>query len=102
MKKLQLASALALGFLSSACCLLPLFALTLGFGGSWVSGITMFEPYRPYLVAFALIVLAVVNYKEFFPTVKCNCEYTLNDYIRRILIILVSLVTCWMAFYPVL
>jgi mercuric ion transport protein len=43
---------------ASACCLLPLILLTLGIGGSWLSSLSLLEPYRPLFIGATLLLLA--------------------------------------------
>ena len=35
---------------ASACCVIPLILLTLGIGGSWLSSLSLLEPYRPLFI----------------------------------------------------
>ena len=39
---------------ASVCCIGPLVLLALGIGGTWISYLTVFEPYQPVFVIFTL------------------------------------------------
>ena len=42
---------------ASACCVIPLILLTLGIGGSWLSSLSLLEPYRPLFIVATLSLL---------------------------------------------
>ena len=42
---------------ASACCVIPLILLTLGIGGSWLSSLSLLEPYRPLFIGATLLLL---------------------------------------------
>lgn len=44
---------------ASVCCVGPLILLALGAGGAWIAHLSALEPYRPVLVAAALVFLAL-------------------------------------------
>ena len=53
-----LSAAGVLGALAaSSCCVLPLVLVSAGITGSWMSGLTVLEPYRPILLALTAVVL---------------------------------------------
>jgi mercuric ion transport protein len=60
------------GIGASLCCVGPLVLLLLGFGGAWVSNLTLLEPYRPLFIGAALIALSIAYSQIFKP--KSNCE----------------------------
>lgn len=60
------------GIGASLCCAGPLVLLLLGFGGAWVSNLTLLEPYRPLFIAAALIALSIAYMQIFKP--KSNCD----------------------------
>ena len=66
---------LALGslaaILASTCCLGPLVLIALGFSGAWIGNLTVLEPYRPLLVAVALIALFFAWRRIYRPSEKC-------------------------------
>src|ERR1700747_1615898 len=43
---------------ASACCVIPLMLLTLGIGGSWLSSLSLLEPYRPLFIGATLLLLS--------------------------------------------
>ena len=43
--------------LASTCCLGPLLLVMLGFGGAWVSNLTLLEPLRPVFIGLALFAM---------------------------------------------
>ena len=43
--------------LASACCLGPLFLVTVGVSGAWIGNLTRLEPYRPIFIVVALVAL---------------------------------------------
>ncbi len=40
---------------ASVCCAGPLLLLSLGIGGTWISVLTAFEPYRPFFIGLTLV-----------------------------------------------
>ncbi len=44
---------------ASVCCVGPLVLLALGIGGTWVSGLTRMEPYRPVFIGLTLLFLGL-------------------------------------------
>lgn len=42
---------------ASACCILPLFLLSIGVGGAWVGNLTALAPYQPYFLAGTALLL---------------------------------------------
>ncbi len=60
---------------ASACCIPPVIALIAGVGGS-VSALSWLEPFRPYLIGFAVIAIgyAWYNYFKLKNADDCNCE----------------------------
>lgn len=43
--------------LGSACCLGPLVFVSVGLGGAWLAHLQAFEPFRPYLLGAAAVLL---------------------------------------------
>ncbi len=62
---------------ASLCCIAPLFALLAGVGGA-ASAFSPLEPFRPYLVGVALLMLGVAWYQHFSRRKgdACGCEPT--------------------------
>ncbi len=58
---------------ASLCCVGPLLLLGLGIGGAWVGTLTALEPFRPYLMALTLAVLAYAFYEIYKPK-PAECE----------------------------
>lgn len=54
--------------LASSCCVLPLMLVTLGFGGAWLSHLTLLEPWRPYLLAGTAVLLALGFWRAYAPS----------------------------------
>lgn len=68
--------ALAVGglaaIMASTCCLGPLILVALGFSGAWIGNLTALEPYRPFFIGAALIVLFVAWRRIFRPAPDCK------------------------------
>lgn len=60
---------------ASSCCIPPAIALIAGIGGS-ASMLSFMDPYRPYLIGFAVIAIgyAWYNYFKLKNTDDCDCE----------------------------
>lgn len=58
--------------LASTCCLGPLVLLMLGFSGAWIGNLTALEPFRPYLIAAAVVALCFAYRQIFRPAVACR------------------------------
>lgn len=59
--------AVVVGFLASACCVLPLLLIVAGVGGAWMSNLRILDPYAPYLDVVVLLLLGyahIQNYRE--------------------------------------
>lgn len=57
---------------ASVCCLGPLLLLLLGISGSWISNLTVFEPYRPIFILFVLLCFGYSGWKIYRPLGKCE------------------------------
>ena len=57
---------------ASVCCLGPLFLLTLGFNGAWISNLTLFQPYQPIFIGAALVALYFAGRRIYRPAVECT------------------------------
>jgi mercuric ion transport protein len=51
--------------LASTCCLGPLILVALGLSGAWIGNLTRLEPYRPFLIAGALVARFVAGWQIF-------------------------------------
>jgi mercuric ion transport protein len=59
--------------LASACCILPLAFLMLGISGSWISTLTLMDPYKNYFAAIALVFLGL-GFRQVYFIPKKQCE----------------------------
>ncbi len=57
---------------ASLCCVGPLVLLTLGIGGSWISGLSAFEAYRPLFIGVVVLVLSWAGWKLYRPIESCK------------------------------
>ena len=57
---------------SSACCVIPLILLTLGIGGSWLSSLSLLEPYRPLFIGATLFFLTFAFYRIYLTRRACD------------------------------
>jgi len=64
--------AVATAIAASACCIGPFVLLLLGVSGAWIGGLTLLEPFRPYLTALTLGLLGVAFYRV-YRTPKEEC-----------------------------
>ena len=62
---------------ASSCCIPPLIALVAGVGGA-SSSLSWVEPFRPYLIGFAILALGYAWYAHLKPKAvdDCSCEIT--------------------------
>lgn len=69
-------STLAIGglaaLLASTCCLGPLVLVSIGLSGAWIGQLTRLEPFRPWLMAIAVIALVFAYRRIFRPTIACR------------------------------
>ncbi|MEE9345218.1 MAG: mercuric transporter MerT family protein [Methylococcales bacterium] len=70
----SLIGSLLAGIAASLCCVGPLILLLLGFGGAWVSNLTVLEPYRPIFIGIALIALSIAYLRIFRVKSEQSCE----------------------------
>ena len=57
---------------ASACCVIPLILLTLGIGGSWLSSLSLLEPYRPLFIGANLFFLTFAFYRIYLTRRACD------------------------------
>ena len=57
--------------LAGACCVVPLFVVTAGLGGAWLSSFHLLEPYRPLFIGTALAALAFSGWRIYRPVAEC-------------------------------
>jgi mercuric ion transport protein len=60
------------GIGASLCCVAPLLLLSLGLGGAWVSGLTVFEPLRPVFILLTLLFVGLAFRKLYL--IPRTCE----------------------------
>ncbi len=65
---LPLAGGLLAAIGASLCCAGPLVLLTLGISGSWISNLTLLEPYQPLLALTVFVLFAYAGWLLFKPT----------------------------------
>ncbi|HDZ55300.1 hypothetical protein LCGC14_0393470 [marine sediment metagenome] len=80
--------------LASSCCILPLVLLSLGIGGAWMSNLTALEPYQPYFLLAALVMLGASFYNAYR---KPNSACGTDGYCRTPLAERVIKVALWTA-----
>ncbi|WP_194713267.1 mercuric transporter MerT family protein [Noviherbaspirillum soli] len=56
---------------ASLCCVAPLLLLMLGVSGAWIASLVATEPYRPALVAVALLFFALACRRLYFAPSPC-------------------------------
>jgi len=59
--------------LASACCIVPLLLVTLGISGAWIANLTALEPYKTYVAAVTLSLIAYGFWHVYFKP-KPACE----------------------------
>ncbi len=57
---------------ASVCCTGPLILVLLGISGTWISTLTVFEPFRPYFTVGVLILFAWAGFQLYRPIEKCE------------------------------
>ena len=56
---------------SCLCCVVPFVFALLGVGGTWLSSLTVLEPYRPIFVGLTLVFLGVGAWRLYRPASMC-------------------------------
>ena len=72
--KATLAGGLLAAIVASVCCLGPLVLVTVGISGAWISGLTAFEPYRPYALGVALVCMGLAWRQIYRAPAAAECE----------------------------
>jgi mercuric ion transport protein len=57
---------------ASICCAGPLVLLLLGISGSWISNLTLFEPYKPLFILATLVMFGWAGWKIYRPVRACE------------------------------
>ena len=90
--------------LASTCCLGPLLLVALGLSGAWIGNLTRLEPYRPFLIAAALVALFFAGRRIFRPAQECGlgeiCAVPRTRQIYKILFVTVSLLVLIALVFP--
>ena len=61
--------------LASSCCVVPLILVLLGISGAWIGNLTALEPYKPYFIAAALILIGLAFWHVYWrPRPQCAGE----------------------------
>lgn len=94
--------AIGAGVAASACCTIPLALVTLGIGGSLVGTFTAMEPYRPFFIGVAVLVLGYVGLREVKRARRpdCDCEEGMSNMKRRSLLGLGFVITALLIASP--
>ncbi len=96
------ASLAAIG--ASVCCIGPLVLLAMGIGGTWISTLTAFEPYRPIFIGITLIFLFMAFRKLYILPRQCatgdSCALPTTLRNQRIIFWLVSVVLIALLTFP--
>ena len=58
--------------LASACCLVPLALVLMGFGGAWLATFKVLEPFRPVFIGVAVVALFFAYRRIFRPAAACQ------------------------------
>lgn len=58
--------------LASSCCVVPLLLVMLGMSGAWIGSLTALEPYKPYFLTAAALLLAGGFWHVYF-RVRMEC-----------------------------
>jgi len=70
--KLPLIGGILAAIGASVCCAGPLILLVLGISGSWISNLTLFEPYRPIFIMAVLALFGFAGWKVYRPVEDCE------------------------------
>ncbi len=83
--KATLIGGLIAGIGASTCCLGPFLLISLGVSGSWIGTLSAMELYRPYLMAIALIFIALAFRKLYLVPQSCDIDSPCAspDYLKK-------------------
>jgi mercuric ion transport protein len=104
--KFTLGTAIAAGFAATLCCIAPLLLFMLGISGAWIANLTAMEPYKPYLLALAIVCVAYGVWKVYrkSPAVDCKagtyCATPIADKINKIMLCLAIGLILLVIIYP--
>ena len=69
--QLSILGGLAAAIGASACCAGPLVLLLLGISGSWISHLTLLDPYRPIFIFVVVVLFGFAGWKIHQPVENC-------------------------------
>jgi mercuric ion transport protein len=61
-------------FLAASCCIGPAIFIIFGTSMSFMGDLAFFEPFRPYLLGSAILLLSFSFWKLYLKKQKCNCR----------------------------
>lgn len=71
---LPIAGGLFTALAAGLCCAGPLVLLMLGIGGSWISNLTLLDPYRPLFIVLTVALFAVAGWQLYRPADSCAAD----------------------------
>jgi mercuric ion transport protein len=76
LKKENLSSfgSIATALLAASCCIGPVIFIIFGTSVGFLSKLTVLDPYRPYMLGAAFLMLGYSFWKLYMKKVDCNCE----------------------------
>ncbi|MBX9696456.1 MAG: mercury transporter MerT [Alphaproteobacteria bacterium] len=69
-----LLSGTAAAIASTLCCIAPLILFSLGISGAWLSNLTAMEPYKPYFLTFAILLITFGFWKVYRKPKPSDCK----------------------------
>lgn len=88
---------------ASSCCIVPVLALFAGING-FASTIVWLEPFRPYFIGFAILVIGFAWYQKLKPQKQtdCDCETDKKPkfFQSKFFLAIVTVFTCLMLLFP--
>lgn len=69
--KVSILGGLAAAIGASACCAGPLVLLLLGISGTWISYLTLLDPYRPIFIFAVVVLFGLAGWKTYRPLKEC-------------------------------
>jgi len=69
-----LIAGLLAGLTASACCAGPFILLMLGISGSWIGNLSALEPYRPFFIVLAIVLIGLAYRKIYLLPKSCSTD----------------------------